>query len=365
LVCDIAWGENDRIYGKAWNRFLGSCRATLGTESGASIADYDGSVEALVKEYLATRPTGSFDEVEREVLAPYEGNLDIRVISPRQFEAAGLRTALVLYPGAYSGRLEPWRHYIPLEKDFSNMDEVVERIRDIPFLEEMVARTYEEVARSERNSLRGFVGEFDDLVSELAPARARESRQARLKGRSRRRRIAKALSDRAYATARFAASLGLVARQPRLRRLARAYAGEGEARKAVGATDVLEDLAKLGVIADARSAAGRGEAPFHLEVRYDPATQRLVLGSTEGPAPFSEPPDRDEIRRALAGGDLEIVWNHAAIGDAISIPVGLGRGVLIPVGYHGVNGAHSFRALRILGRHEPDLVIAALEPALR
>jgi hypothetical protein len=40
LRCDIAWGESDRIYGEAWTRFLGACVATLGTESGASVADY-------------------------------------------------------------------------------------------------------------------------------------------------------------------------------------------------------------------------------------------------------------------------------------------------------------------------------------
>ena len=38
LRCDIAWTEPERIYGEAWYRFLGSARATLGTESGASIS---------------------------------------------------------------------------------------------------------------------------------------------------------------------------------------------------------------------------------------------------------------------------------------------------------------------------------------
>jgi hypothetical protein len=364
LTSDIAWGENDRIYGKAWNRFLASCRTTLGTESGASIADYDGSVERRVRDFLSNRPTASFEEVEKEVLEPFEGNLDIRVISPRQFEAAALRTTLVLFPGEYSGRLEPWRHYIPLEKDFSNMEDVVEHIRDAPFLEEMVARTYDEVARSEQNSLKTFVSEFDDLVSDHVPARAGANHRPRVRSRSRRRRVARALGDRAYATARLAATLALVVRRPRLRRLARAYAGEGAARRTVGASDLLDDLAKLGVIADAQTAARRREPPFYLEVRFDAATQRLVLGSMRGPAPLPLLPDREEIRGALTRGELEIVWNHAAIGDAVKIPVGMGRGILIPVGYHGVNGAHSFRALQILGRREPDLVFAALEPAL-
>jgi hypothetical protein len=171
LRYDVAWGENDRLYGEDWIRFLGSCRATLGTESGATIADYDGSVEQRVKDYLAEHPAASFAEVERAVLAPYEGNIDIRVISPRQFEAAALRTALVLFPGSYSGALEPWRHYLPLEKDFSNFEQVVERLRDLPFLEELVGRAHEEIARNERYSIATFVRRFDDLVFEETATR--------------------------------------------------------------------------------------------------------------------------------------------------------------------------------------------------
>ena len=62
LKCDIAVGEDDRIYGERWNRFLASCRATLGTESGASIADFDGSVEAAVKDYLVRHADALFEE---------------------------------------------------------------------------------------------------------------------------------------------------------------------------------------------------------------------------------------------------------------------------------------------------------------
>jgi hypothetical protein len=34
-----------------------------------------------------------------------------------------------------------WTHYIPLEKDFSNIAEVAERIRDLPFLVELDSTT--------------------------------------------------------------------------------------------------------------------------------------------------------------------------------------------------------------------------------
>jgi hypothetical protein len=118
LRCDIAWTEPDRIYGEAWNKFLAGCRTSLGTESGASIADFDRSIEREVQAYLERHRDASFEEIHAAVLTPYEGNVVINVISPRILESAALRTALVLHPGEYSHAVTPWKNYIPLEKDF-------------------------------------------------------------------------------------------------------------------------------------------------------------------------------------------------------------------------------------------------------
>jgi hypothetical protein len=161
LRCDIGWREEDRIYGHDWERFLASARAVLGTESGASITDFDGTLQTRVDAYVALHPEASFEEVSRKILQPYEGNVMMNIISPRMFEAIALRTALVLFPGEYSGVLEPGRHYVPLEKDFSNFDEVAARIRDDVSLQEMVDRTHAEILESGRYSYRSFIASVD------------------------------------------------------------------------------------------------------------------------------------------------------------------------------------------------------------
>jgi hypothetical protein len=187
LRCDIRWNESDRIYGEAWNDFVASCRATLGTGSGASIVDFDGSLERQVDEYLGSHPGADFEDVHAALLAPFEGNLIIDVVSPRVFEAAALRTALVLFPGSYSGVVEPWTHYIPLRRDFANVDEVVERLRDTSFLRDLVERTYADLVASRRYSYERFIEEFDQQVAEVVPARGRRLRRryymTRLEGR--------------------------------------------------------------------------------------------------------------------------------------------------------------------------------------
>jgi hypothetical protein len=154
LRCDISWSEADRIYGDEWYAFLGSSRTTLGTESGASIVDFDGSLQTRTEGYLRSNPTATFEEVEREILAPFEGNAVIDAVSPRVFEAAALGTAMVNFAGRYSDVIEPGVHYIPLERDFSNFDEVAALIRDDAELERIASRAYTDLVASGQYSLR-------------------------------------------------------------------------------------------------------------------------------------------------------------------------------------------------------------------
>ena len=94
-----------------------------------------------------------------------DGQIRLNQISPRCFEAAALRTVMVMYPGEYSGRLEAWRHYIPLAKDHSNMEEVVAALGDASLIDNMTERAYEEVALAPENSYATFVEEVDKQLS--------------------------------------------------------------------------------------------------------------------------------------------------------------------------------------------------------
>jgi hypothetical protein len=85
-----------------------------------------------------------------------------RTVSPRHFEAAALRSCQVLYEGHYSGTMEPLVHYIPLRKDFSNFDEVVERIRDGALRRELTDNAHRDLIASERYSYAAFIGGFDE-----------------------------------------------------------------------------------------------------------------------------------------------------------------------------------------------------------
>ena len=177
LTCDIATQESDRIYGQNWITFLTRCKAVLGTESGASVCDFSGEIQRKVEAHVLRHPNATFEELRELYFKEQDGRIVLNVISPRCFEAASLRTLMIMYEGRYSGRLEAWRHYVPLKRDHSNMDEVVAVLRDPLRAQEIIDRAYREVALNPENSFRAMVAQFDRAVDatfrpEMASARA-------------------------------------------------------------------------------------------------------------------------------------------------------------------------------------------------
>lgn len=170
VSADIELSEDKRIYGEDWYRFLGSARGMLATESGSNVFDFDGALHATE----AAAEGQSFEQFFAEHLAHREGHIEMNQISPKVFEAISLRTALVCFEGGYSGVIQPDVHFIPLKKDFSNVEEVLAKLEDVPALEAMTERAYHDVIESGRYSYPAFVERFDRIVESRVwrPARA-------------------------------------------------------------------------------------------------------------------------------------------------------------------------------------------------
>lgn len=171
LAADISCREEDRLYGQAWIDFVSRSKAMLGVESGASVFDFDGSIEQVVSEYVSCHLDAPFEELHRLFLAGVDGRIRLNQISPRCFEAAALGTLMVLYPGDYSGILEPWRHYVPLQKDHSNMAEVVQAIHDRGTWVQITKAARQEVALNPRYSFRAMVETVDNGLDLTITAR--------------------------------------------------------------------------------------------------------------------------------------------------------------------------------------------------
>lgn len=167
LKCDISSAWEDRFLGVEWYRFLASCKTVLGVESGASIVDFDGTVEAEVRKYRAISPNATFEELSRDVLQKFENNLYYRAISPRHLEAIATGTVQLLFEGHYSGLLQQNRHYFPLRRDLGNAKEAYELINDERSLARFKRTAFEEVFCLPALQYSHFVESVDSKISKL------------------------------------------------------------------------------------------------------------------------------------------------------------------------------------------------------
>lgn len=162
VTCDIAWDESARIYGQDWNIFISSAICMLGSESGSNVFDWDGFLHQGIRDYCKKNPNASTNEIYQAVVEKYEVDGLMNQISPRIFEMAAAKTVMVLMEGQYSGVLKPHVHYVPIKKDFSNLDEVFKTLSNGQALDAMAERAHAELILSGRYSYRQFIEEFDN-----------------------------------------------------------------------------------------------------------------------------------------------------------------------------------------------------------
>jgi hypothetical protein len=177
LAVDISTRAQDTLYGDDWLRFQARSRYTLGVEGGASVLDRDGSVRARTEAYVAAHPEADFEEIEAACFEGRDGELALAAISPRHLEACAARTCQVLVRGHYNGILEAGRHYVALEPDLSNLDEVLDEIALGQGREEIVQTAYDDIVASGRYSYAAFVEQVERECG-LQPAAERTGPRA-------------------------------------------------------------------------------------------------------------------------------------------------------------------------------------------
>ena len=169
---DISSRWEDRVSGAAWEDFLRRSNVVLGVESGSNIFDFDGSVVKWCRAYAELHrdeDPATYDYYRRaheEFLHTVEGNVDYAQISPRHFEAAAAGAAQLLYEGRYSGLFHANRHYFPLKKDLSNIDAVLDFLKDGNAQREMALRSFEEIIQNKSNWYEGFVERADAAIDD-------------------------------------------------------------------------------------------------------------------------------------------------------------------------------------------------------
>jgi hypothetical protein len=167
LDIDVSTDPHDAILGPGWLSFLASGRSALGCESGSSVVDRRGEIRRVVREILAREPNATFEHVASQMPPGWDDH-QLVAVSPRHLEAAVTRTCQVLVEGEYGGLLMPWRHYVPVRRDLSDLADALEYVRDPAALQVIADCTYAEIARATETQASTFRRSISDALSRHA-----------------------------------------------------------------------------------------------------------------------------------------------------------------------------------------------------
>jgi hypothetical protein len=398
LTADISVLERDRLYGRQWVRFLRDCRCVLGTSSGASVVDFTGDIRRSCERHLALNPDAGYDDVKARFFADADWKVVIDTVSPRVFEAAALGCTLVQHEGLYGGVMRADEHFIGVRRDYSNVGEVVDRVRDRAFCREMARRTHRDLIASGRYGFPAFARWFDGVLDKHVPGRRgtgslsavrfygdgyRQRRQALVPGgkafvvlpsiqlvhdlarrvlerrrRARRGPVASRLiHNPAGIVGKGLAGWRLFRRDPRWRRLLIAYLRR---RGAPPAHALLDDLLRLDLIRAARQGTLGTSQSFTVDWEYEPAAE-VLLAVSRGPGAPGAALTREAVAALRQGRIRALVWDHAAVAPQVVCRAGRFRWLTFTLGSGGV---YRFRALEQLYRADAPAIGNALAAIL-
>jgi hypothetical protein len=164
LRVDISLDPRDRLDEPGWAEFLNRCKGQLGSEAGGDYFELTDETRNAVNAYRAEHPDASFEEIWARFFRDYASPVPGRVLSGRNVEAAGTKTVQLLLRGVYGGYLEPDVHYVPVEKDFSNLDEAIAKFRD----PEVAARVRENAFEvAQELTYARLIDRFEDALRPL------------------------------------------------------------------------------------------------------------------------------------------------------------------------------------------------------
>lgn len=194
LVLDISTEYAKRLTPTKWAEFLNQCKGTVATEAGSYYLEKDDATVIKIMEYIKSRcgpikryfigtVTTKHQQLIPEIIAgrlrrllkalgvgkfyarnvyfsipfeemwkiffkDYSNPLNGKCISSRHFDAIGAKTCQIMFPGNFNGILEADKHYISLNSDFSNIDEVMKKFRDYDYRSRMVNETHDYIMSS-------------------------------------------------------------------------------------------------------------------------------------------------------------------------------------------------------------------------
>lgn len=361
MACNISTFEKDTLVGEGWLDLLASGRSVIGCESGSSVLDPRGAIQARIQTVTANAPDLSFEEVSAAMPKGWD---DYRFVStgPRHLEAVMTKTCQVLVEGDYDGVLRPHEHYLPLKADFSNLDETLEKIADRALLDALTERAYRDVYLSGHYSYRRLAETVDDAIDRETGELGAGARGApplmgaagwalgklSLGVAERAVPVLKGIGAACGPAGRLLGLMGrpvtsvrkaglaarLVLGHPAHRKLLAACLKPRLFRSAATVTGLARDLLTVSLLRMLNAGRVPGLDHMRIDARFRARHGALILLSQ---------PREAAVEVSQAGewsgswdGVKTLVWDHAKVGQKILYPLSATRTVNLFLGRHGV-----------------------------
>jgi hypothetical protein len=166
---DIEWTDKRRIYSNDWIKTLADSKVTLASPSGSNVVNKNDNIIDIINKYLNINNYGhllpdnlnvSYDEIFKKFNIKEE--LNVGQVSPKMFEAVAVGTVLIMYDNCdYNYIFIPNVHYIPLKIDYSNLDEVMQKVKDNNYLQTIADNAYRDIVLSDLYSYKNFIKKID------------------------------------------------------------------------------------------------------------------------------------------------------------------------------------------------------------
>ena len=170
LNLDISTEKKDFISGKAWHQFLENSKFCLSVASGSSLIDARNEIKICVNMHKARNSRASFEEIENKCFKGIDRKFLFTAISPRNIEAALAETVQIAVPGDYSGLMVSGDHYIPLEKECENINEVIDLMENKTYVDKIKKNCKELILSTPRlrqkNIVEEIIGFTETIISQ-------------------------------------------------------------------------------------------------------------------------------------------------------------------------------------------------------
>lgn len=176
---DLSFRYEDRIEGDDWIRFLGDMKFMVNPQGGCSVIDRYLDVSKAAVRFREKNPDATFEETEAACFPGLDGEHIMKASGPRLIQSIVCGTVQVIPTDEYPAGLEPMKHYIPLEIDFSNIDDALAIMADEDRCQEIAAAARAKVMSSPEiwfdSFIRGVLSDIPEVTdNDTGPSPARQ-----------------------------------------------------------------------------------------------------------------------------------------------------------------------------------------------